>query len=257
MLYLLFKLGILCLIVNVAFLTATVLVARRFRIRILNICLGGGPVILHYGILQLKMFPFSAHVRMETGEDVILPSGRTAQEHRESRGLFTSLNEDMAAEADQKALEDREHRDFDGLALLPKLLITLCGPISVALLAAVCLGRDALTALELGFSQVWLGALSPWETAQSLLTDMMNHLRHDDLNTLIGLTAAKVCAINLTPYSGSSGFRSLLLLVGRGRPNRSWESRLFKWGIWPLMILLLGWALALGIFLKRLWLPGL
>lgn len=192
--------------------------AHALGIAVREVSFGIGRSVFERGWFRIGWLPFGGYVTMVSTQDVDFSESQRSKAH------------DVAPKWRQIAVP------LVGLAIL------------FAFSCAV-LGSAALDAFLSGFHQVLVGALGPFSTAQSCLHSGVAFAREQTTLQLAALISAKLVALNLLPFAGLNGLNVILILLRRSSVASIWETRLQQWLIWPTLLILFSWAVAVARFL--------
>jgi membrane-associated protease RseP (regulator of RpoE activity) len=133
--------------------------------------------------------------------------------------------------------------EYDSSPIGRKLPVILSGCTALFLLSIVCVSLDpAWKALVSGFEQIVMGALHPREQGQEYIRGVLEFLESQPFVTILGYTAAKVCAMNLLPYPPLSGGYALVAILDWGFPR----TKKYHFGVMATVGLILTLALGIG-----------
>jgi hypothetical protein len=143
-------------------------------------------------------------------------------------------------------------RCFGDLPALLRLVVVAAGPLAVVGGGVLVLGPEGFASFVHGFEQVVAGAASPFGHAQALLGRYWQAAGAAPVATGVALVA-KLMALQLLPLPPLPGGNALLQGLRGRRPSLPPVAMtLTGVGLLAVLALLLGWALALGVFLLRL-----
>lgn len=200
--------------------SAVEMVAQWFRLRVMAVDLGVGPRLLSIGRVRLRLLPVAGSVR---------------------------LKDTTAEDADPSDVEGA----LDRAPRWVRTLLPLVGPLAVAGVSFALLGTEAVGAIGRGFVQWLWGALSPLGSAQDLIDDYVAFASTRDFASVAGLVAAKVAALNLLPLPGLAGGQALAALLRGPRAANASAAGWTAWLGWLGPLLMLSWAVALGVWMLR------
>jgi len=209
--------GALALLVHLGLM---VLFAASLGIPVRIVSYGIGPTLFSRGRLQVRAIPLSAYVKFkDSREEVLAP--------------------DDCADA------------FNHQPVWKQVLLPLAGAISLALISGLILGSEGWASFGRGFAQIFEGAVSPLAMAQTYLQAYVVFSGERTFPFVFALVASKLAAFNLLPFGTFNGGQALMNLLRWGKPVLSWEEPVTRWGVFVTLLILAGWALAIGFFLLQ------
>ncbi len=186
-----------------------------FGVTIKTISFGLGRKLMRLGKVQLSMVPLGSFVKL--------------------------------ADSSDQPLEQVEV-GFGQQSLGARLIIPLLGPITTITLAYFILGSPAGNAFVSTFYQAFNGAVSPLSEAQLYLKQAQLAVDQEPLLIVCGLVLVKVSALNLIPFPGTTGFQLILTVITSDQTESHWQERLANWLLWPLLLFLGSWLVALVFY---------
>ncbi|WP_256435583.1 site-2 protease family protein [Aliikangiella sp. G2MR2-5] len=189
--------------------------ASMFGVTIKTISFGLGRKLMRLGKVQLSMVPLGSFVKL--------------------------------ADSSDQPLEQVEV-GFGQQSLGARLIIPLLGPITTITLAYFILGSPAGNAFVSTFYQAFNGAVSPLSEAQLYLKQAQLAVDQEPLLIVCGLVLVKVSALNLIPFPGTTGFQLILTVITSDQTESHWQERLANWLLWPLLLFLGSWLVALVFY---------
>ncbi|PXX35295.1 site-2 protease family protein [Undibacterium pigrum] len=175
---------IILVICNLLHLPTIAIAGWAAGVEVQKISLGFGPTLLQRKNVVVKLIPLTGYVRF-----------------RDTRNM--------------EFFDGNPSRTFDRLPALQQILVALTGCAIQLALAFVILGQSALTDFLALFEQYFMGALSPFELAPSLLHDAYRLIQTTPFFTLLGIVAAKMAAYHLLPLAGFNGTQIITILAQR------------------------------------------
>jgi hypothetical protein len=137
------------------------------------------------------------------------------------------------------------------LSVPAQLALTLSGVAALLIMSIALLGVASLGAFVDGFGQWLAGASSPLAAAQSLIAAACRQALQGTFVATLGLTAAKMAMVNVTPWPGTNGGQALAILGQRLGLARRWPES----GTNVLRTLcfaaFVSWVVALVVFVVR------
>ncbi|BBB68395.1 hypothetical protein UNDYM_4142 [Undibacterium sp. YM2] len=171
----------ICLFVHLFSIAAA---GRVASVRLLEISIGMGPALFRYKKFVLKLIPIGGYVK------------------------FLDSQEHYVSDADLPFA-------FDQLSLVKKILVILPGCAALLLLAMALNGADAWQDFCTFPMQFVTGALSPFDTAQTLLHTASKLIQTSGFLSLMGIVAAKLAAGNLLPLVSTNGSQLIIFVAQR------------------------------------------
>jgi membrane-associated protease RseP (regulator of RpoE activity) len=192
--------------------------ASFFKLSVHEMSIGVGPTVFRSGPVRIGLVPLSGFLRFADIADAPSDSPRTV-------------------------LEDAP--------LYQQVLLAAVGPMSVLVLAYLCVAGQAFDSfLELP-SQLFSGALSPFATAQELIRGASLFLATSPFFVALGVVAAKHSACNLLPFPGMNG-GALLALLGRAAGLANLWPRVATGALQLVLMLVFAlWATAISVYVWR------
>ncbi|MDQ1811824.1 hypothetical protein RBA41_00760 [Massilia sp. CCM 9210] len=196
----------------------TAYVAQSLGVVVEGVTLGFGPMLLTRKNWILRAIPMNSSVRFKVTD---------------SMPLLTA------------------HEKKGALDVQPawvQLLVSVSIPACLLAIACVLLGVDALRYFAGGFAQLVSGALEPFSSAQTYLASYHAALADQSFGFVLGLTAAKMAAFHLLPFSSVGGFQLVLTVVQAFSARTLTFPRTERLVLWLTLLLVASWALAVVIY---------
>ncbi|WP_195763565.1 site-2 protease family protein [Duganella guangzhouensis] len=199
-------------------LAAIALMGKMIGVKLHVFSLGVGPAILTLGRFRLSAIPTGGYVRFRDSTQDIVPPGE----------MNTAL---------------------DGRTTLEQLVVALSGCVVLFALGLVLAGADGLHAFLCLPQQLFSGVISPFERAPALINSSLAFMRLAPHGILAGTVCAKLAALNLLPLPGMNGGAALRIIGIRIGAAKWWPDAATRALTLVYVALLLGWCLALIVFL--------
>ena len=144
--------------------------------------------------------------------------------------------------------------EIQSLHSVKRLFMLISGPSLLVMMAMVAFGvPEGFQKVLNGFYQLFYGAFSPRTYGSQYLLSLCEFVRVNTLSASLGLIASKVAAFNLLPFPTLTGGMIVMTILNRIRPMSMLATeRIQIFGLLILLILLVGWMLALYFFLWRI-----
>ncbi|MBU6952240.1 site-2 protease family protein [Hahella sp. HN01] len=200
-------------------LTLMAVCARAFGVKVREISIGSGPLLLQTGIVSIRAILLTGYVKLK--------------DTREERGEGD----------DVKPAPDA----YDCQPTWIRAVIPLSGCFFV-LAFALGVYEDGWRSFGAAFAQIFLGAFSPLSVAQEYLREGAVFAANNNFILLFALVATKLSACNLLPLPHMNGGQALMAL----RQPRQTEAQP-KWILWlilPGLLLPLSW---IGSYVVFIW----
>ncbi|MFZ6642250.1 site-2 protease family protein [Undibacterium sp. TC4M20W] len=201
----------ICLFVHLFSIAAA---GRVAGVRVLEISIGVGPALFKYKKFILKLIPINGYVK------------------------FLDSQEHFVSDADLPFA-------FDQLSLMRKILVILPGCTALLLLAATLNGADAWQDFCTFPTQFVTGALSPFDTAQTLLHAAGRLIQTSSFLSLLGIAAAKLAAGNLLPLVSTNGSQLIIFVAQRLGLVKPYPGPIHKFVAFVSIACWISWTLAI------------
>ncbi|AZZ91418.1 hypothetical protein EUZ85_12005 [Hahella sp. KA22] len=202
-------------------LTLMAVCARAFGVKVREISIGSGPLLLQAGIVSIRAILLAGYVKL-----------KDTREERDEKG----------ERDDVKPAPDA----YDRQPAWIRAVIPLSGCFFV-LAFALGVYEDGWRAFFAAFAQIFLGALSPLSVAQEYLREGAAFAASNNFILLFALVATKLSACNLLPLPHMNGGQALMALC---KPRQTETQP--KWMLWlilPGLLLPLSWVGAYAVFI--------
>jgi len=159
-------------------------------LKVTEISLGFGPTIFKWKVVKVKL---------------ILLSGYVQTPHPETESLMG-----------EKALATRQNHP-----LWLKLLVPLSAFLLLLLVFSLIAGDEAVRLVGQGFGEIFLGAISPFGTAQTYLEESRLFAANHSFLMVFVATSCKLIAMNMLPLPGLCGGQVLNDMIQWFKPSQS------------------------------------
>ncbi|MFJ2988279.1 site-2 protease family protein [Collimonas sp. NPDC087041] len=174
-------------------LVAIASVGKAIGVSIRKFSLGFGPTIFQFGIFRIGAIPTGGYVRFRDSQEEPVPP------------------EEMKSSLSGRSSVEQIVISLSGCVVLLSIGITLAGTS----------GFQAFMDLPL---QVFVGASSPLDKAQTLLKNSSSFVQSAPIGILTGILCAKYAALNCIPFPATNGAVTIAILGRRFNAEKWWPS---------------------------------
>ena len=209
---------------SVSHIAIMALVPLALGVRPVAINYGRGPRLFEAGVLSVRAFPVAAYVT-----------------------FFDTRDPSSGVEGAGPAIDTLPLWKHLGVLLLPNVLLLLS--------ASFISGEHPLRALWYVWSRFVLSALSPLGSAQD---DLASFFAFVDSAGFVGAFVwllVVASSLALIPLATATGGDALLEILSGRRADHKLANRLRSWTMLANILMILSWAVAIGVFLWRTLVP--
>ena len=208
-----FEIILSVVLLNLIQVSAFAVMGYLFNIGIKEISFGVGKRIFSYDKISIRVFLLSGFVSFIDSRDEFIDKTNLA-------------------------------RAFNHQSTIIQLTVALSGAMTVMIVSFSILGISAGEIMKEGFTQIVLGAISPFNKAQEYIGLAEKYTSNLPIIELIGYSGAKLTALNLLPFSIFNGGQAIIILAKLGQSQTSWEEKVTKLLAIPALLIFLSWAIA-------------